>query len=579
MQRQADADRGGGADATRERASLGISGSASAYPHLSTINAAFGERRVAPKAHLDGRARAANAALGSRGFSLDGHVAFASSTPSLFEATHEAVHELQRARGEQPEGGGRSGDRYEAQANEVALAVTEGRDVSRSLAPLGAAGASGGASEGGGSLQFLKEGETMEYVRNQKMRVANRRASVDATHGESYAKHRIFVGALVGRDEFLDPVRQAIKDAHDTVTTNADADRWMGQHALHINRYILEKIKAGTCRNFAEMTLSRHVETTQNQWVYVAGVEGYIANESGVGVSHYDHGWTLTSPVQLPLVRAGGLLGRGPLMLPNNLDAQVNVQDVTVMDPWDSHKIMSIDRFLRQGKNYYARNFRYGDIKIYNVVQSHGAQTHAGLFPQTLIRAIKNGAQAALRAEMRRKEYPSDRRTIYEDNKRSGLDKDNSQVWEFDRVKQTHVEHVDAARLWELTRGIPNARVQAAFDSWRVDANATIDWARQGSARAAFDYMVRRGGASRAAIYSCVDTTQALPAALTGDRLWKMAKHLSWRADDKVLELTTLVRNMSPQQLRELRREASNSNFTNHIVPKLSQTQRTALGL
>jgi len=120
-------------------ASKGVAGPAAPYPHRLNIESLFG-RPISASAHIDSAARQASSQLGAEGFAFGGRVGFASESPSLFVAAHEAAHTMQDAGSVQRYAGG-GGDAYEAHANAVASRVVRGESAA-DLVGAGA-GASG----------------------------------------------------------------------------------------------------------------------------------------------------------------------------------------------------------------------------------------------------------------------------------------------------------------------------------------------------------------------------------------------------------------------------------------------------
>jgi hypothetical protein len=108
-------------------ASAGINTVSTKLPHLDRIQSSFGKHDITnAQAHL---APGANATLGAVAYTMGNHVAFAQS-PSLRIAAHEATHVVQQRAGVQLQGGvGRTGDKYEQQADQVANEVVSGRSA------------------------------------------------------------------------------------------------------------------------------------------------------------------------------------------------------------------------------------------------------------------------------------------------------------------------------------------------------------------------------------------------------------------------------------------------------------------
>lgn len=120
-------------------ASQGVSGPPAPFPHRSQIESLFG-RPLAASAHTDDSARHASAQLGAEAFAFRGHVGFASASPGLFVAAHEAAHTMQDADAVQRYAGGAGGDAYEAHADAVATRVMNGESAADLI------GTGGGAS-------------------------------------------------------------------------------------------------------------------------------------------------------------------------------------------------------------------------------------------------------------------------------------------------------------------------------------------------------------------------------------------------------------------------------------------------
>lgn len=120
-------------------ASQGVAGPAAPFPHRSQIESLFG-RPIAASAHTDDSARHASAQLGAEGFAFRGHVGFASESPGLLVAAHEAAHTVQDADAVQRYAGGAGGDAYEAHADAVAARVVNGESAADLLGAGGGAG-------------------------------------------------------------------------------------------------------------------------------------------------------------------------------------------------------------------------------------------------------------------------------------------------------------------------------------------------------------------------------------------------------------------------------------------------------
>lgn len=132
-----------------QAASDGIGGSGGSMPHLDAIQASFGNHDIGGvRAHTDSAASQANEALGAEAYATGNDVAFASSSPSLHTAAHEAAHVVQQRGGVQLKSGiGSVGDAYEQHADAVADQVVQGKSAEgllNQMAPTAAA-PSGGA--------------------------------------------------------------------------------------------------------------------------------------------------------------------------------------------------------------------------------------------------------------------------------------------------------------------------------------------------------------------------------------------------------------------------------------------------
>ncbi|EDM79200.1 hypothetical protein PPSIR1_27578 [Plesiocystis pacifica SIR-1] len=115
----------------QERASAGVRGPGGPLPHLRTIQRAFGPYEVGGvQAYSGSAAQRASRSIGAQAYATQGRVAFASATPSLHTAAHEAAHIVQQRAGVQLEGGvGSEGDPHEHHADAVADAVVRGESA------------------------------------------------------------------------------------------------------------------------------------------------------------------------------------------------------------------------------------------------------------------------------------------------------------------------------------------------------------------------------------------------------------------------------------------------------------------
>jgi len=115
-------------------AAVGVSGPASPYPHGGAIGASFGQG-ITAQAHFGPEPKAACDALGAEAFTIGNHVAFASDSPSVELAGHEAAHTLQQAQGVQLKGGvGQVGDAYERAADQAGSLAARGQSAARLFA-------------------------------------------------------------------------------------------------------------------------------------------------------------------------------------------------------------------------------------------------------------------------------------------------------------------------------------------------------------------------------------------------------------------------------------------------------------
>lgn len=115
-------------------ARAGLSGApAASFPHRDAIERSFGTSLPAT-AHTDEAAVSASKQLGADGYALGSQVAFASSSPSLALAAHEAAHVMQATSGVQMHGGDGGSDAYEAHADAVADRVVRGESARELLA-------------------------------------------------------------------------------------------------------------------------------------------------------------------------------------------------------------------------------------------------------------------------------------------------------------------------------------------------------------------------------------------------------------------------------------------------------------
>lgn len=127
-------------------AAAGVSGSGGSLPHLGAIQHSFGSHDVSGiSAHTDGNAAKATQSMGAEAYATGNSVAFASGSPSLHTAAHEAAHVVQQRGGVQLKGGvGEVGDPYEQHADAVADRVVQGKSAESLLSQMTGGGGGGG---------------------------------------------------------------------------------------------------------------------------------------------------------------------------------------------------------------------------------------------------------------------------------------------------------------------------------------------------------------------------------------------------------------------------------------------------
>jgi len=130
--------KGGGDSAdVHAQADAGTAGSGGPLPYLDRIQQSFGRHDVSGvRAHTDGAAAGASAAMGARAYARGNDVAFGGS-PDLHTAAHEAAHVVQQRAGVHLKGGvGEAGDRYERHADAVADTVVAGGSAEALLSSI-----------------------------------------------------------------------------------------------------------------------------------------------------------------------------------------------------------------------------------------------------------------------------------------------------------------------------------------------------------------------------------------------------------------------------------------------------------
>lgn len=159
---------------------------AASFPHREAIERSFGTSLPAT-AHTGEAASGASAALGADGFALGNQVGFASPTPSLELAAHEAAHVMQSTSGVQLHGGEGA---YEDHADAVAARVVRGESAADLLAagPTAAPAVRRGRDKrGGGSGKGRSKGKGKGGKRSDA-RVRERRSGKNKTSPTKIAK-------------------------------------------------------------------------------------------------------------------------------------------------------------------------------------------------------------------------------------------------------------------------------------------------------------------------------------------------------------------------------------------------------
>gem|GEM_PF-2042403 len=136
---------GGGANLVGDIAARGVQGGGQSAPHLGAVQQAFGKHDVSGvQAHVGGKAADATQAMGAEAYATGNNVAFGKS-PDLFTAAHEYAHVVQQKAGVSLSGGvGKSGDRYEQHADQVASLVVQGKSAEGKLDEMTGGGAQAG---------------------------------------------------------------------------------------------------------------------------------------------------------------------------------------------------------------------------------------------------------------------------------------------------------------------------------------------------------------------------------------------------------------------------------------------------
>lgn len=157
------------AESTHASAERGVSGPASALPHMDSIQRAFGRHDVSQiEAHVGSEADAATQEMGAKAYASGNQVALGSGGTDLHTVAHEAAHVVQQRGGVQLAGGvGRDGDAHEQHADAVADRVVKGQSAEALLDRAAKGGAAKGGSPaadvqrkplGGAPVQLAKPG-------------------------------------------------------------------------------------------------------------------------------------------------------------------------------------------------------------------------------------------------------------------------------------------------------------------------------------------------------------------------------------------------------------------------------------
>jgi hypothetical protein len=132
----------GGGDHSADATSIarsGLSGPGSALPHRDAIESSYGVDLGAVSVHTGPAATAACDDLHAEAFTMGSSIAFASPSPSMHLAAHEAAHVVQQSNGVQLSGKmGKVGDSYEVQADSAADRAVAGQSASDLLPSVGA---------------------------------------------------------------------------------------------------------------------------------------------------------------------------------------------------------------------------------------------------------------------------------------------------------------------------------------------------------------------------------------------------------------------------------------------------------
>ena len=160
-----------------EIADQGLRGTGERYPFLGQIQASFGKHYIGDlTAHAGPEARQANSAAGSEAYHKTRQVAFG-GPPTLRVAAHEAAHAVQGVTSSQLGNGvGKTGDRWEENADAVAHAVELGKSAEGLLDKT-----SGNPTPAADTLQFTRDKDQKRVetlLADKKLLIASNRGPV-----------------------------------------------------------------------------------------------------------------------------------------------------------------------------------------------------------------------------------------------------------------------------------------------------------------------------------------------------------------------------------------------------------------
>jgi hypothetical protein len=166
QQMRGGAPQGGQAEVkdTHAAAENGVSGPASALPHMQEIQRAFGKHDVSQiEAHVGPEADAATQGMGAKAYASGNQVALGGEGTDLHTVAHEAAHVVQQRGGVQLAGGvGRDGDAHEQHADAVADRVVGGQSAEALLDGAAKGGGAAGVQRkplGGAPVQLARPGD------------------------------------------------------------------------------------------------------------------------------------------------------------------------------------------------------------------------------------------------------------------------------------------------------------------------------------------------------------------------------------------------------------------------------------